>query len=201
MNELETYLSLHARLQVATPTETPTLVADLFAAYRALLDVGLLGGATTNGLPYPSPTDPLYQGADAIRALAEALDPRITQAGSWTPYTPTLSGFTASPGGRARWYRVGKLATVQHQCLIATVPTGIMRWSLPAPAVAGSAVATQPIGVGVAHGGTVVTAPAFLATVTEVGTRHSDTGEWGVGRPFAWAVGNFAAWTITYELA
>jgi len=34
-------------------------------------------GITANGLPYPVPTDPIADGADAIRALAEALDPRI----------------------------------------------------------------------------------------------------------------------------
>lgn len=33
-----------------------------------------MGGITPGGLPYPSPTEPVAQGADAIRALAEAID-------------------------------------------------------------------------------------------------------------------------------
>ena len=31
------------------------------------------------GLPYPDPTDPLAEGADAIKALAEAVDTGISQ--------------------------------------------------------------------------------------------------------------------------
>jgi hypothetical protein len=34
-----------------------------------------VSGATTRGLPYPTPTDDLRNGADAIKALADALDP------------------------------------------------------------------------------------------------------------------------------
>ena len=33
-------------------------------------------GTTATGLPYPEPTDPIAGGADAIRALAEAIDLR-----------------------------------------------------------------------------------------------------------------------------
>lgn len=32
---------------------------------------------TEQALPYPLPTDPVMQGADNIRALAETLDPRV----------------------------------------------------------------------------------------------------------------------------
>jgi hypothetical protein len=34
-------------------------------------------GPTTRGLPYPEPTDPVAAGADAIKALADALNLRI----------------------------------------------------------------------------------------------------------------------------
>lgn len=34
-------------------------------------------GTTAHGLPYPEPTDPVANGADAIRALAEAIDPNV----------------------------------------------------------------------------------------------------------------------------
>jgi len=33
-----------------------------------------MSGTTTNGLPYPDPTDPLAEGANAIKALALAVD-------------------------------------------------------------------------------------------------------------------------------
>lgn len=48
------------------------LVEQLHSIY-----VGLLrGGTTTDGFPYPDPTDPIAEGADAIRALAESLSLR-----------------------------------------------------------------------------------------------------------------------------
>ena len=39
-----------------------------------------MSGTTPNGLPYPDPTDPLTEGADAIRALAESVDDALTGA-------------------------------------------------------------------------------------------------------------------------
>jgi hypothetical protein len=45
------------------------LIEKLHAVY-----LDLKSGTTTSGLPYPSPTDPVAQGADAIRSLAEAVD-------------------------------------------------------------------------------------------------------------------------------
>ena len=34
-------------------------------------------GTTPSGLPYPEPTDPVAEGADAIRALAEAIELKV----------------------------------------------------------------------------------------------------------------------------
>ncbi len=36
-----------------------------------------MSGATNRGLPYPDPNDPLTAGADAIKALAEAVDTKM----------------------------------------------------------------------------------------------------------------------------
>jgi hypothetical protein len=62
------------------------LADELHARYLALPRAG----ATPAGLPYPSPTDPIAQGADAIRALAEAIDANdhpwtnVTLGSGWT---------------------------------------------------------------------------------------------------------------------
>ncbi len=71
-------------------------------------DIALLGGTTpTGGLPYPSPSDPVSGGADAIRALAEALDP------AWTNLT-LASGWAAEAGFTTLRYRVvAKMLQVQ----------------------------------------------------------------------------------------
>lgn len=43
-------------------------------------------GTTPGGLPYPEPTDPVAAGADAIKALAQAVEPERVPV--WTPITP-----------------------------------------------------------------------------------------------------------------
>ena len=48
-------------------------------------------GTTVGGLPYPEPTDPIAQGAAAIRALAEAID--LTQWEPWTSF-PVATGWS-----------------------------------------------------------------------------------------------------------
>lgn len=35
-------------------------------------------GTTTGGLPYPEPSDPVAEGANAIKALAQAIDPKLS---------------------------------------------------------------------------------------------------------------------------
>lgn len=46
---------------------------DMDGAHARYLEI-MASAVTPGGLPYPSPTDPVAQGADAIRALAEAVD-------------------------------------------------------------------------------------------------------------------------------
>lgn len=68
--------SLYARLQDAAinPADTAQLVEEAHARY---LDITALAAVSNGGLPYPVPTDPISQGADAIRALAEAIDKQM----------------------------------------------------------------------------------------------------------------------------
>ena len=52
-----------------------TVGALLDQMHARYLDL-VRGASTGDGYPYPDPTDPLAEGADAIRALAEALSYR-----------------------------------------------------------------------------------------------------------------------------
>jgi hypothetical protein len=65
------YAALLATLYDAEESGAPTeeLVAALHARYLEVAPAAV----AANGLPYPLPTDPVAQGADAIRALAEAI--------------------------------------------------------------------------------------------------------------------------------
>lgn len=68
----ESWAELAGELAAETdPGAQRDLVERLHAAYLATPSP--LGGTTGAGLPYPSPTDPIAGGADAIRALAEAV--------------------------------------------------------------------------------------------------------------------------------
>jgi hypothetical protein len=70
------YAALVQRLHEAEPgsPEAAELIEELHARY---VEVVGFGGQTPGGLPYPLPTDPVAQGADAIRSLAEALAPAM----------------------------------------------------------------------------------------------------------------------------
>lgn len=50
-------------------------------------NTGVLSAVTPGGLPYPVSSDPANQGANAIKALALALDPQYTDANQ--PQTPS----------------------------------------------------------------------------------------------------------------
>src|SRR5215831_5401731 len=69
------YVAIRQQIEDATGTDPHADVTSLVEALHArYLDL-VRGGSTGRGLPYPSPTDPLMEGADAIRALAEAINP------------------------------------------------------------------------------------------------------------------------------
>lgn len=67
------YTALYRRLRAEGGIE---LREQLHTRY---LELGR-GAVTPGGLPYPDPTDPVAEGANAIRALAEALDTTGWQA-------------------------------------------------------------------------------------------------------------------------
>lgn len=81
------YVALYRRLRAEGGVE---LRDQLHARY---LEIGR-GATTPAGLPYPDPTDPVAEGASAIRALAEALDPGVADTG-WVAIS-LAAGFTGS---------------------------------------------------------------------------------------------------------
>jgi hypothetical protein len=86
----EKWAELAAQLVAETdPAKRAQLVDAMHAAYLATPSP--LAGTTPFGLPYPSPTDPIAQGADAIRALAEALEVPRSLKRFYTPITYTLT--------------------------------------------------------------------------------------------------------------
>lgn len=117
-----------------------------------------MGTTTPHSLPYPEPTDPIAGGADAIKALAEALElklPRmITTEFQSTPYTGnfTLDMTSFVPIPRAAGFMAITIAPKMY-CV-----TGNTSFDLRFTATAAGNVvstgpygvnyATQPIGIG-----------------------------------------------------
>ena len=54
-------------------------------------------GTTPKGFPYPEPTDPVAAGADAIKALAQAIDTHVGRVASGA-VTVTGDGTSVNPG-------------------------------------------------------------------------------------------------------
>lgn len=133
-----TYVALMGQLLTASEggasdAEISTLADELHAQYLGMLR----GASTADGYPYPDPTDPLAEGADAIRALAEALAGRTiieiktavlatalpqTYPAGWS--YRLMNASEAGPGGWNRgtvasllmtYRRPGDTATIQYQ--------------------------------------------------------------------------------------
>lgn len=64
-------------------------------------------GVTPGGLPYPDPGDPVADGANATRALAEALDPKVADTG-WLPLTLGPGWQTPTGASQASICRIGR---------------------------------------------------------------------------------------------
>lgn len=75
---MTTYVDLLGDLLRSGAAADPELAEAVHAAYLEELGVGTFGAVTAGGLPYPVPTDPVAAGADAIRALAEAVDVKFS---------------------------------------------------------------------------------------------------------------------------
>lgn len=98
---MTTYIELLGSLLLAGKDADPELAEATHAAYIEALEAELFGGSTTTALPWPAPTDPVAAGADAIRALAEAIDPRL--GGGYRTQTDTSTATIPT----ATWTRIG----------------------------------------------------------------------------------------------
>lgn len=92
-------------------------------------------GTTTRGLPYPEPSDDLRDGANAIKALAAALDPAllewhtVTATGGATIEWAQIGAFTCvRVGGSGTTNGNGNSAIAASGALPANVRPGINMW-------------------------------------------------------------------------
>lgn len=172
-------------------------------------------GATTNlALPYPLNSEPFADGAEAIQALAEAIDGGI---GALWQNGGNFSGVTIGDGVQKIRYRIdGTTCFMQGAFKMGATSdvTGAISAPLPAGVTISAALATVDAGlvipVGVAHAfdssatgrqfGEAVASPGG-SSVTFRRTATAE-GAWGFPDtvPFTWADGDYLAFTASFEV-
>jgi hypothetical protein len=169
-----------------------------------------MAGTTTNGLPYPTGTDRVADGDNAIQALAEKVD-RDTGLGAWKTYTPTMTGWTIGGGSvSGRYAQHGR--TVHFRILAVlgagfTAPATAMSFALPLPiqAITGSAngkfqVLAQAVLTDVgSQNYTVMALPGLNTVSVYLPGPSGGASVPSSTQPFVWVAGDFIEVSGTYE--
>ena len=155
------------------------------------------------GLPAAEDTDVAKTWPTLSRELVDDLAALFTMADTWTPFTPTLTGFTASAVD-ARYLRRGGVCTVNAKFTVAAV-TGTAGFSAPV-----TPTADAP-GVGYAYDVGSVRYPLTLyiaaATPTiymymhKTDAANATLAGFTASTPFAWAPGDLIVASATFQVA
>lgn len=118
---------------------------------------------------------------------------------TWTNYTPTLAGFTAS-STIAKYIAIGHTVHVSVSCTLNAAPSGSMTVTLPV-----TGATTNHIGViKAADAGTANHVGLVLMTSTTVVSfvpAPSSGGIYNATIPFTWVSGDSFVFSLTYESA
>jgi hypothetical protein len=174
----------------------------------------MAGTTLNNAWPYPTDTDYVYLGAQAIEALADGID-TSTGAGlkAWTSWSPTLSGGWANGNGvwSASYAQLGKIVIARGQFTVGSTTTKgtTMNISIPITAAAGqfTAASIPPANATVAGvnthqlfgfltNSTTLTMSAMNASATYL-TRSTITS----AIPATWATSDQINFQVIYEAA
>lgn len=166
--------------------------------------------STPIGLPYPLPTEPVAEGAQAIRNLAEAVDAEL----AWSDFAGVgLFATGANPGvsaKAARWIRAGRLVVYRGRFTLSSAGSGDYEINVPTPPLT-SGVANSLVGHvrGYNSGSNALTALLPLYVYSATGLRVSYGAAYpfgaftalGAGAPWAWASGFLLEFLAIYEAA
>jgi hypothetical protein len=172
----------------------------------------MAGTTANNAWPYPTDTDYVYLGAQAIEALADGIDTSTgTGLLAWTSYTPTFTNFTLGNGTitLAKFKQLGKLVFVKVLVTLGSTSSvsGRIGFTLPVTATADNTDRT--IGTaGLLAGGVSSTGFVAIGTTTRAdlyallasGTYVSNTNTSST-IPGTWAAASTFSATFTYEAA
>lgn len=167
------------------------------------------GSTATLAMPYPLATEPVSQGDDAIKALAERVEAVFGTPGvAWTAYTPGLAGAAQGNGtltggffklGKTRhfWAKfvLGSTSTISGNPISLGLPTAARSATEGWGALTGDFLdsGTARYGAQVDRGTSVVS----LYTIGANGLYGAVTPT----APFTWAAGDIVFTSGTYEAA
>ena len=166
---------------------------------------------TNNGWATPDDTAFVYQGAQAMRTLGQAIDTSVgTGLLAWTTWAPTLSGGWANGNGTwvARYAKLGKIVHVQGMFTLGSTTTkGVnLNCSLPVTAQSGSNLQSFSV-FGIAAGSPF---PLFgylsgagtltIRTLNAAGT-YATSAAISATVPATWVTSDQFAFNFTYEAA
>lgn len=169
-----------------------------------------MGGTTPIlGFPYPTGSDRVMDGDNAIQALAEAVEDVLSPGTDWEPYTPALTAGTNTGAGASysgRFARIGDTVFFEALTVMGAtrVIVGGMGLTLPVPANVLDIIAPN---LTARYLGNVTYTAVGLFTLDGTGVQTYVTGVSGASAvqsptiPFTWAAGHKIAVSGTYRAA
>ena len=172
----------------------------------------MAGTTTNNGWTYPTSTDYVYLGAQAIQTLATGIDTSVgTGLLAWQSWSPTLSGGWANGNGTwtAKYVQIGKTVIATGYFVVGSTTTKGTGMNISLPVTAATATLVN----GTAFCGT--TASATLATLAVTPSSTSVIGISAVNTagtysllatvaaaaPITWATSSVLGFTVIYQAA
>ncbi len=171
---------------------------------------------TNNGWATPDDTAFVYQGAQAMRTLGQAIDTSVgTGLLAWTSYTPTLSGTGWVKGSgtiEGRYVKLGKIVIAEIQYTFSTAGGGAAGSAVPTvslPVNANTTISPNPAQVTIldTSASTTYIGQGSIGSTGVTGNVGVSSGAYtsltglAAGVPMTWATGDEIRWTLTYEAA
>lgn len=172
----------------------------------------MAGTTTNNGWTYPTSTDYVYLGAQAIQTLATGIDTSVgTGLVAWQSWSPTLSGGWANGNGTwtAKYVQIGKTVIATGYFVVGSTTTKGTGMNISLPVTA----ATTTLINGIAYAGTSASSgfstmhvfPASTTAITCFAQNAAGTylasGSVSSTAPITWATSSVIAFTVIYQAA
>jgi hypothetical protein len=173
----------------------------------------MAGTTVNNAWPYPTDTDYVYLGAQAIEALADGIDTSIgTGLLAWTSWSPTLSSGWANGNGvwTASYVQIGKTVIARGSFVVGSTTTkgSTLTISLPVTANTNAIQTSSPAANATVAGTSTYQLAGFIDTTTTLqlyaqnvsatyGTRSTITSV----IPATWATSDIFRFQVIYQAA